>query len=222
LHAAIVGGNLGAIEALLAANADPNRRDMDGNTPLHVAAAAGSLEAVRVIRACGRVRNVAARNAGGCSARQVAEMSGWHTVAAELDDWERNPEQLAGLALAPAPAAAPEPAAAQEPAAQPQQAPPATPSPAAARQPPTAVGATPAIIPTRLAPVPSEGSAPSEGASAESVVVDVEGSEQAGPEATPRGAARGLAFGAGPSAEASPEIAAGSSGSGSPSGADMV
>ena len=53
LHQAAEKGDIGAIERLLAALADPNARNEDGDTPLHRAASEGHTEAVSALLAAG-------------------------------------------------------------------------------------------------------------------------------------------------------------------------
>ena len=54
LAVAVREGQVAAIEALLAAGADPNAPDADGRSPLDRAAAAGHTKAAEMLRRAGR------------------------------------------------------------------------------------------------------------------------------------------------------------------------
>ena len=59
-----------AIDALIKAGADPNARNLAGNTALHAAAYWGSVGAIRALLAAGAERN--ARNVYGATALDIA------------------------------------------------------------------------------------------------------------------------------------------------------
>jgi hypothetical protein len=116
-HSESLTGAPQVVIALLAHGADPSRADRDGNSPLHIAAAAGNLEVVRAFRVqarsgIGPALDPTVPNGGGSTARKIAEVSGWRSVMHELEAWER---KLAGGGASTGPSspmAQPPPAAA--------------------------------------------------------------------------------------------------------------
>jgi ankyrin repeat protein len=86
LHAAVAGGNAGAVSLLLSRGADVNAIQHAGWTPLHGAAQAGHLEILRLLLEHGA--ETSARNDDGSTALALAERHGRDAAVALLREVE--------------------------------------------------------------------------------------------------------------------------------------
>ena len=84
LRAAAESDDVEAVDALIEAGADPNAKNVAGNTALHAAAYQGSVGAIRALLAAGGLRN--ARNAYGATALNIAMREGRDDAADTLRD----------------------------------------------------------------------------------------------------------------------------------------
>ena len=79
------GANPEIVEFLVQHGADPNAPDVNGDTPLHLAAEAGSLATVRMFLDAGG--NPLAENAKGQTPLDLAVAEGHDDVAELLEEW---------------------------------------------------------------------------------------------------------------------------------------
>ena len=84
LRSAAESDDVEAIDALIEAGADPNAKNLAGNTALHAAAYQGSVGAIRALLAAGALRN--ARNIYGATALDFAMREGRDDAADALRD----------------------------------------------------------------------------------------------------------------------------------------
>ena len=84
LRTAAESDNVEAIDTLIEAGANPNAKNLAGNTALHAAAYRGSVGAIRALLAAGALRN--ARNVYAATALDIAMREGRHDAARALRD----------------------------------------------------------------------------------------------------------------------------------------
>ena len=84
LRAAAESDDVEAIDVLIKAGADPNAKNLAGNTALHAAAYRGSVGAIRALLAAGADRN--ARNVYGATALDIAMREGRDDAARAMHE----------------------------------------------------------------------------------------------------------------------------------------
>lgn len=89
-HFAAHENDIEIVRRLLEANFDPNLRNAQGATPLHTAAACGSVSTIQLLIQCGAAKDV--EDAFGMNPQGVAEVFGHDSMVLELLDVEEPAE----------------------------------------------------------------------------------------------------------------------------------